>query len=480
MRASPFVSLSRLAVIGPVLFAIAACSGGGGGGASAPVAVADAYVFPGTSQLTVAAPGVLSNDSGGSLTASSVGPVSNGTLVLHPDGSFNYTSNDGVTPDAFSYKATNANGSSSVVQVNLAPNTPPLAVNACLPTPTSTSLNGTLTATDEPSSQPDVYSGPVVDPIGPLKGNVVVNANGTFTYTPNVPASGPAYVGMDKFKFQVTDKFGATSTGIATVLINGAVRIMPLGDSITQGVWYDDTLSQCNDGSPDYLGNCPASGVRVSYRQKLYNDLEALSANYTVNMVGSLSNGSVAGLTQPNHEGHPAYTAAQIASGVNTYLGNNPPDIILLHIGTNNFYSTGITQNTADVNTLLDSISTWAQGYYGVLPAGEYPITVYVARIIQTVQGQTGSILNSDITTFNNDVAGIAGNRTDVRVIIVNQQTGATLTYTVDTSSTCLTTGVCSAGDMASVLHPNPSGYTKMADMWKTDLQASGVLPTCP
>lgn len=205
-------------------------------------------------------------------------------------------------------------------------------------------------------------------------------------------------------------------------------------------------------------------------------------------MVGSVSNGSVAGLTQPNHEGHEGDSALQLASGdpgpgcpgcpivgLRTWLSANPPDIILLHAGTNNF-----TTSATDVNTLLNNISSWAQGYYGVLPAGEYPVTVYVARIIQTVQGQTGSILNSDITTFNDNVTAIAGNRTDVQVIMVNQQTGATLTYTVDTSSTCLTTGVCSGGDMASVLHPNPSGYAKMADQWKADLQTSGILPTCP
>jgi len=62
---------------------------------------------------------------------------------------------------------------------------------------------------------------------------------------------------------------------------------------------------------------------------------------------------------------------------------------------------------------------------------------------------------------------------------MVNQQTGAGIVYGIDTTPTCLGGGACS-GDMADNLHPNPSGYTKMADKWKTDLVASGTLPTCP
>lgn len=488
MRASPFVSFSRRAVIWPALLAIAACSGGGGGGMSTPVAAADSYVFQNTIKLTVAAPGVLSNDSGGSLTAVKVGSPSNGTLVLRSDGSFDYTSNDGISTDAFSYEATNANGSSSVVQVNLAPNQPPAPVNACLPTPAGASLNGTLTATDEPASQPDTYL-PVTDPtVGPYKGVVTINPNGTFTYTPNVPVSGPTYVGMDKFKFQVKDALGATSTGIATVLINGAVRIMPLGDSITEGVWYTDPSTICETATtlPDspWLGNCPASGVRVSYRMKLYNDLEAmypslqaLNANYGVNLVGSIRNGVDAGLAQPFHEGHAGYSASQIASGISFWLTSNPPDIILVHIGTNSF-----TTSATDVQTTLNNINAWAQSYYSPAPAGSRPVTVFVARIIQAVDG------SQNVTAFNDNVATMITSNTSnwpyLTVTMVDEQTSAGLNYTTVDSTNhpeCFVEGgntACTAGDMASNLHPNPNGYAKMANRWKADIQTA--LPTCP
>jgi lysophospholipase L1-like esterase len=463
----PQVEKRRLVVwsITAISLLIASCSGGGGG-TSTPVAAPDIYVYPSTQPLTVSAPGVLKNDTGTSLTAVLVDAPQAGTLTLNSNGSFTYTSNDGTSSDTFSYKATNANGSSNITTVSLAPNQPPAAVNACLSIPAGTSLNGTLTATDEPSSQPDVF-GPVPNdpsPVGPYKGQAQINQNGTFTYTP----ANSNFVGMDKFNFQVTDKFGATSTGTATIFINGAVRIMPLGDSITEGVWFADTTSSCNDPT---FNNCPDPSLRVSYRRTLYNALEALSPNYAVNMVGSLSNGAGAGLTQPHHEGHAGFSSNQIAVNVPSYLSSNPPDIILLHIGTNNF-----TTDATDVKTLLDNISTWAQGFYGVLPTGQHAVTVYVAKIIQAVN----SITPTDVTTFNTNVKNIAGDRTDVKVIMVDQQTMAGLTYTITNDPSCFVEGgTCTVGDMASDLHPNPSGYTKMANKWFADIQASRVLPTC-
>src|SRR5207253_2199841 len=62
----------------------------------APVAVADSYSTDEDTPLSVSAPGVLGNDTdadGGTLNATLVSNVSNGTLVLNSDGSFSYTPN---------------------------------------------------------------------------------------------------------------------------------------------------------------------------------------------------------------------------------------------------------------------------------------------------------------------------------------------------------------------------------------------------
>ena len=79
----------------------------------------------------------------------------------------------------------------------------------------------------------------------PLKGTVVYNNNGTFTYTPHAGAEGP-----DSFTYKITDKDGDTST--ATVTINLADDFKPIVTSATDAVVVDeDGLSGANvDESP--------------------------------------------------------------------------------------------------------------------------------------------------------------------------------------------------------------------------------------
>ena len=69
------------------------------------VANNDFYVTPEGSALTVSAPGVLANDTGGGLATLVTGPV-NGTLTLNTNGSFAYTPTNNFTGvDGFTYQA---------------------------------------------------------------------------------------------------------------------------------------------------------------------------------------------------------------------------------------------------------------------------------------------------------------------------------------------------------------------------------------
>ena len=74
-----------------------------------PSASDDSYTTPEGQTLSVAAPGVLANDTdpnGDSLTASLVSDVSNGSLTLDADGAFTYTPTAGFTgTDSFTYEA---------------------------------------------------------------------------------------------------------------------------------------------------------------------------------------------------------------------------------------------------------------------------------------------------------------------------------------------------------------------------------------
>ena len=316
-----------------------------------------------------------------------------------------------------------------------------MATNACVATPANTPVTGALSATD-PEGQPLVYS--LLAPAG--KGAVNLDTAGNFAYTPN----DPSLRGLDKFTYEVTD--GAlTATGTVWVAIGGAIRIDPLGDSITAG----------------YPGDGSAAVYWVGYRRKLFNDLTALYSTtpFGINFVGSVTTGASASppLADLDNEGHPGWcddnspycnvsSGANIADSVSGFLDLNPPDIILLHIGTNEF-----STSSAGVNTILDNISIWAQAHY--------PVTVFVARIIPAVDG------TMNVDSFNNNVAAIATDRPAETVYLVDQQSTLQLPGQPNTADPSL---------MGDNLHPNQTGYDLMADTWEIQLLSTGVLPSCP
>jgi DNA/RNA endonuclease G (NUC1) len=92
----------------------------------APVGNNDAYSTDSNTALNVAAPGVLANDQdteGTSMTAQLASDVSNGTLALHADGSFEYTPDTDFTgTDSFTYSAYDGTDSSNVTTVSITVN----------------------------------------------------------------------------------------------------------------------------------------------------------------------------------------------------------------------------------------------------------------------------------------------------------------------------------------------------------------------
>jgi hypothetical protein len=88
-----------------------------------PVANNDSYTTAQGQAVTVAAPGVLSNDtspSGNPLTAIKVTDPANGTLTLNADGSFTYTPASTFSgTDSFTYKASDGVSTSNVATVSI-------------------------------------------------------------------------------------------------------------------------------------------------------------------------------------------------------------------------------------------------------------------------------------------------------------------------------------------------------------------------
>jgi hypothetical protein len=186
---------------------------------------------------------------------------------------------------------------------------------------------------------------------------------------------------------------------------------MPLGDSITRG-WY-------------------GSVYRWGYRKPLYDLLTR--SNYDFDFVGSQVDGSFA---DPNHEGHDGWTAGNIYNCVTGWLNTYQPDVVMLHIGTNDFVGEEGDPNT--VNAILNEIDAYEQ-------ANSRNVTVILALIINR------NPYHAATTAFNNDVNAMALNRiaNGDDIIIVDMEHA--LNYTAD---------------MADGVHPNDSGYTKMAAVW--------------
>jgi len=107
-----------------------------------PVAVDDAYSVYEDNTLTIAASGVLTNDSDidrDPITAALVSNVSSGTLSLNADGAFTYTPDANFYgKDSFTYKANDGSLDSKIATVTITVTTPATPTPMPIPTPTPT------------------------------------------------------------------------------------------------------------------------------------------------------------------------------------------------------------------------------------------------------------------------------------------------------------------------------------------------------
>ncbi|MEV0952541.1 ricin-type beta-trefoil lectin domain protein [Promicromonospora sp. NPDC050249] len=208
----------------------------------------------------------------------------------------------------------------------------------------------------------------------------------------------------------------AIPTGPASAESNGGVRVMPLGDSITEG-------TQTPGGS------------RIGLWQRLAN------GGYTVDFVGSQFNGP-ASLGDHDHEGHPGWRIDQIDANVVGWLNTYQPQTVLLHIGTNDIlqnYNVSTAPNR--LSALIDRITTTAPN-----------TKVFVAKIIPIGWSEG----NAAVNTFNAAIPGIVQSKVNAgkNVHLVDMYSPLT------------------AADLEDGVHPTPGGYDKMAAAWYDALRS--------
>ncbi|WP_262286397.1 RICIN domain-containing protein [Micromonospora sp. MA102] len=197
---------------------------------------------------------------------------------------------------------------------------------------------------------------------------------------------------------------------------NGGVRVMPLGDSITEGTQVP-------------------GGYRIGLWQRLAN------GRYTTDFVGSQYNGP-GNLGDHDHEGHPGWRIDQIDASIVGWVNTYQPRTVLLHIGTND-----ILQNY-QVSTAPSRLSALIDHITNAAPAAE----VFVAQLIPLANSGQESAVRS----FNAAIPGIVQSKVNAGRHV----------HLVDMHSAVTT------ADLIDGIHPTATGYDKMAAAWYGALQA--------
>lgn len=193
------------------------------------------------------------------------------------------------------------------------------------------------------------------------------------------------------------------------------IRIMPLGDSITQ-----------------------ANSENDSYRRPLWQKLKEAGFN-NINFVGSLQENQ--GGPNPNpdfdldHEGHWGWRTDEILNQLDGWVASAQPDVALIHLGTNDILQGQSADSTIDeLGEVID-----------VFRANNPNIVIFLAQIIPAKRN------DSEREELNQQIPILAAekNQVDSPVIVVDQSSR----FDLD-------------NDTYDFVHPNSRGENKFANQW--------------
>lgn len=203
----------------------------------------------------------------------------------------------------------------------------------------------------------------------------------------------------------------------------GARNILPLGDSITEG-------------------------VPSTYRHSLYNKLTV--DNYSFDFVGSHTNGALdypeEGWDRDN-EGWAGWTTYSIQEQLPTWSSDYTVDIALVHLGTNDAGGGDVEGSYTAMSSIVEQ-----------LRSNNASVSICLAQILpfgsnlpEEPGGPTVSELNNFIDSWNAKLAELASDMT----------TSASPIVLVDMNSGF------GDSDLDDAVHPNEAGAEKMADKWR-------------
>ena len=220
-----------------------------------------------TNEDTAVTIDVLANDSDAdsdSLTVDSVSDPAGGTATINSDGIITFTPDENFNgSDSFTYTISDGNGGTATATVSIAVNAvndAPVANPSNFSTDEDTVSSGNVTGSD-----PDSSSLTYAIATGSANGELILNADGSFTYTPN-----ENFQGTDSFTFTVSDGTATSDPATVSITVN-TVNDAPVAN--------DDSAMTDED-----------AGVMINV---LANDTDADNDTLTVTSVSSASGGTV-------------------------------------------------------------------------------------------------------------------------------------------------------------------------------------------
>ncbi len=400
----------------------------------APIANADSFTATEDTPVTFTAAQLLGNDSdvdGDTLTINSVTSGVGGTAVLNPNGTVTFTPNANFNGTAdFTYTVTDGQLTSNVatVTVTVDPvNDAPVAVADNVRVgeddpdqagytdglASTTIIGGNVLSNDYDIDSSSInvtgvavgtqsnVSGNVSSSVAGTYGSVIINADGSYTYTldnskPAVQALAFKQHVIDTFTYTITDSEGATSSTTLNIYVNGK----------------NDAPVITIDG-PD-----------------------SASANLTETNSGLTSSGTLS-IYDADTVDTVKVSQAPAFSVDGTYSGPRPSDAALKAMLSVSGGEPSTTQqgNPHGINW---SFNSGAEAF-NFLPAGQTLVLHYTIRATDS-SGTIGNSVDQPITitiTGSNDAAVIAGTTTGVVVedSLINTVSGTLTATDVDNSN---------------------------------------------
>ncbi len=200
----------------------------------------------------------------------------------------------------------------------------------------------------------------------------------------------------------------------------GTLRVMPLGDSITEG--------EANHNS---------------YRRTLWQRLQG--AGCKVDMVGSKTGVSSGYRNSPwvappnpdfdqDHEGYWDYRVNELLPIIGGKVASAQPDVVLIHLGTNDVLGGQSAAGVAgELSAVIDAVR-----------AGKADTYIVLAKIIPAAPNTAGT------AALNRQIDGIVASKNSAAspVVAVDQAAGY------------------STADNYDGVHPNPNGEAKLGNKW--------------